>query len=190
MEINQSSLKPHVRLYSLESPGTSQNWPCMNWHVCHRVISGWNISPTWNANLNILYCEHMHLFIHHHRSLKFGTGAVPGLMQSPVYPTCVLLLISMHWHRQVIFESKGDKLSSSTECRIRTRVFGTESPADWIPADELTELWRIKLLKLNSIACPYDQRVFGPVDPTASWLRRYTYLLLLISILWHRQAIF
>ena len=27
----------------------------------------------------------------------------------------------MLWHRQVIFESKGDKLSSSAECRIRTQ---------------------------------------------------------------------
>ena len=44
------------------------------------------------------------------------------------------------------FESKGDKLSSSAECRIRTqRVYGTESPADWIPADKLTELSRVKL---------------------------------------------
>ena len=34
--------------------------------------------------------------------------------------TCLLLLMSMLWHRQAIFESKGDKLSSSAECRIRT----------------------------------------------------------------------
>ena len=34
--------------------------------------------------------------------------------------TCLLLLISMLWHRQAIFESKGDKLSSSAEGRIRT----------------------------------------------------------------------
>ena len=33
---------------------------------------------------------------------------------------CLLLLISMLWHRQAIFESKGDKLSSSAESRIRT----------------------------------------------------------------------
>ena len=32
-----------------------------------------------------------------------------------------LLLISMLWHRQVIFESKGDKLSSSAEGTIRTQ---------------------------------------------------------------------
>ena len=35
--------------------------------------------------------------------------------------TCLLLLISMLWHRQAIFESKGDKLSSSAEGRIRTQ---------------------------------------------------------------------
>ena len=32
----------------------------------------------------------------------------------------LLLLISMLWHRQAIFESIGDKLSSSAEWRIRT----------------------------------------------------------------------
>ena len=37
--------------------------------------------------------------------------------------TCLLLLISMLWHRQAIFESEGDKLSSSAECRIRTQGF-------------------------------------------------------------------
>ena len=60
--------------------------------------------------------------------------------------TCLLLLISMLWHRQAIFESKGDKLSSYAECRIRVQsVSGTESPADWMSADNPTELSRIKL---------------------------------------------
>ena len=59
--------------------------------------------------------------------------------------TYLLLLISMLWHRQAIFESKGDKLSSSAEGRIRTqRVSDTYSPADWMPADKPTELSRIK----------------------------------------------
>ena len=45
--------------------------------------------------------------------------------------TYLLLLISMLWHRQAIFESKGDKLSSSAECRIRTQgVSETQSSAD------------------------------------------------------------
>ena len=46
----------------------------------------------------------------------FGAKPLPELMLR-----CLLLLISMLWHRQVIFESKGDMLSSSAECRIRTR---------------------------------------------------------------------
>ena len=37
-----------------------------------------------------------------------------------IYIHSLLLLISMLWHRQAIFESKGDKLSSSAEGRIRT----------------------------------------------------------------------
>ena len=57
-----------------------------------------------------------------------------------------MLLISMLWHRQAIFESKGDNLYSSAKCRIRTqRVSETQSSADWMPADKPTELSRIKL---------------------------------------------
>ena len=60
--------------------------------------------------------------------------------------TYLLLLISMLCYRQAIFESKGNKLSSSAEGRIRTY-----SPADWMPADKPTELSRIKLkLELDS----------------------------------------
>ena len=77
--------------------------------------------------------------------------------------TC-LLLILMFWHRQTIFESKGDKLSSSAESRIWTRVSGTESPADWMPADKPTEL-EDQAKNMNSTARPYDQRAFSPLDP-------------------------
>ena len=83
--------------------------------------------------------------------------------------TYLLLLISMLWHRQAIFELKGDKLSSSAACRIRSqRVSETQSPADWMPADKPTELSRIKLKNLNSTTRPYDQQAFSPPDPTAS----------------------
>ena len=76
----------------------------------------------------------------------------------------------MLWHRQVIFESKGDKLSSSAESRIRTQgVSETQSSADWMPADKPTELSRIKLKNLNSTARPHDQQAFSPPDPTAIW---------------------
>ena len=66
--------------------------------------------------------------------------------------TCLLLLISMLWHRKAIFESKGDKLSSSAECRIPTwKSQDTYSPADRMPTHKPTELSRIKLKhELNS----------------------------------------
>ena len=83
--------------------------------------------------------------------------------------TYLSLLISMLWHRQAIFESKGDKLSSSAEGRIRTkRVSDTYSAAHWMPADKATELSRIKQ-NLNSTARPDDQQAFSPPDPTAIW---------------------
>ena len=59
--------------------------------------------------------------------------------------TVSILLISMLWHRQAIFESKGNKLSSSAEYRLWLRVSGTESPAECTPAYKLTKLLRVKL---------------------------------------------
>ena len=59
--------------------------------------------------------------------------------------TYLVLLISMLYQRQALFKSKGDKLCSSAECRIWTRVPDTKSPADWMLADQPTELSRIKL---------------------------------------------
>ena len=109
--------------------------------------------------------------------------------------TYLLLLISMLWHRQAIFESKGDKLSSSAEGRIRTqRVSDTYSPADWMPADKPTELSRIKLKTWTRQPVPMISKHSAHLTPLPfgirTWLWRYTYLLLLISMLWHRQAIF
>ena len=84
--------------------------------------------------------------------------------------TCLLLLISMLWHRQDIFKSKGDKLCSSAECRIWTR-----GPRHQI-ASRLNARWQTdwaiedQAKNLNSTARPYDQRAFSPLDPTVSWL--------------------
>ena len=83
--------------------------------------------------------------------------------------TCLLLLISMLWQRQAIFESKGDKLSSSAECRIRTQglrhLFASRLNAcwqtDWAIEDQAKNL--------NSTARPYDQQAFSPPDSTAIW---------------------
>ena len=134
--------------------------------------------------------------------------------------TC-LLLISMLWHRQAIFESKGDKLSSSAECRIRTHQGLRHQIASRLNARWQTG-WAIedqaKKLELNSPSL--RSASIQPTRPHScfgirTWLWRYTcflllismtyihtymhacmhtyihtYLLLLISMLWHRQAIF
>ena len=84
--------------------------------------------------------------------------------------TCLLLSISMLWHRPIIFESIGDKLSSFVECRIRTQglrhLFASRLNAcwqtDWAAEDQAKNL--------NSTARPYDQQAFSPLDLTASWL--------------------
>ena len=84
--------------------------------------------------------------------------------------TCLLLLISMLWHRQAILISKGDKLCSSAECRIWTRgpkhQFASRLNARW-----QTD-WAIedRANKLNSTARPYDQRAFSSLGPIVSWL--------------------
>ena len=108
--------------------------------------------------------------------------------------TYLLLLISMPWHRQAIFKSKGDKLCSSAEFRVGTcgprhQIASRPNahwPTDWAFKDQTKNLY--------STARPYDQRAFSPLDPTVSWLPHLALviyiLVLLISMLWHRQAIF
>ena len=101
----------------------------------------------------------------------------PSLWSGPTWPHCqltfvtyLLLLISMLWHRQAIFKSKGDKLCSSAECRIWTWGLRHQI-ASGLNARWLTD-WAIEdqAKNLNSTARPYDQRVFSPLDPTVSWL--------------------
>ena len=90
-----------------------------------------------------------------------------------------LLLISMLWHRQAIFKSKGDKLCSSAECRI-----GTRGPRHQI-ASRLNARWQTdsaiedQAKNLNSTARPYDQRAFSPLDHTICW---FSHLALAIYI--------
>ena len=65
---------------------------------------------------------------------------------------------------------------------FKPRVSGTESPADWMPADKLTELPRIKLkyLKLNSLSLwSVSIQPTWPPLPVGfrTWLWQYTCLL-------------
>ena len=178
--------------------------------------------------------------------------------------TYLLLLISMLWHRQAIFESKGDKLSSSAEGRIRTQdlryLFTSRLNACWrtdwaiedqarthdLHSDALAQASDIRIERRQLSCLPllkagFEPKIYyrGPGEdrthdlqteatPTymfvvvnfdasklkswtqqpvpmmsehsahltslpfgfRTWLWRYTCLLLLISMLWHRQAIF
>ena len=108
--------------------------------------------------------------------------------------TYLLLLISMLWHRQAIFKSKGDKFVPLQNAGLEPGVQDTKSPADWMLADKPTELSRIKLKTWTWQPVPMISEHSAHLTPLSvdfrTWLWRYTYLLLLISMLWHRQAIF
>ena len=157
-------------------------------------------SASWNVDcfkdIRVIY---MHAYIHTYIPMisEHATHLTPlpfGIRTWLWRYTC-LLLISMLWHRQAIFESKGDKLSTSAYCRIQTqrRFSRTESPADWIPADKPTELSRIELKIRTRQPVPMISEHAAHSTPLLfgihTWLWRYTCLLLLISILWHSQAI-
>ena len=89
---------------------------------------------------------------------------------------------------EVIFETKGDKLSSSAECRIQSwEVWDTKSPADWMPTHKLTELSRIKPVPMMS---EHSAQLTSLPTGFRTWLWRYTCLLLLILMFWQRQVIF
>ena len=99
-----------------------------------------------------------------------------------------LLLISMLWHRQAKLESKGDKLSSSAECRIRTwKSQDTYSPVDWMPTHKPTKLSRIKLKTWTQQPVPMISEHSAHLTSlpfgfrTCHW--RYTYLLLLVILI-------
>ena len=123
------------------------------------------------------------------------TDVVNRTVPSAYIHTCLLLLMSMLWYRLAIFDSKRDELSSSVECRIWSwEVSDTNSPADGMPTHNPTELLKIKLKTWTQQPIPMtsEHSVHLTSLPIGfrTWLWRYTCLLLLISMLWHRQAIF
>ena len=101
----------------------------------------------------------------------------------------------MLWHRQAIFESKGDKLSSSAEGRIRTHQglrhqiasrLNARWQTDWAIEDQAKTWTRKPVPMISEHSAHSTPQPFG----IRTWLWRNTCLLLLISMLWHRQAIF
>ena len=114
------------------------------------------------ANTTVL-CRHIYMYIH---------------IYVYIYIYTCLLLASMPWHRQAIFESKGDKLSSSAECKIRSwEVSDTNSPAHRMPTHKHTELSRIKLKPWTQQPVPMMNELSAHLTSLPigfrTWLWRY-----------------
>ena len=111
--------------------------------------------------------------------------------------TYLLLLISMLWHRQAIFKSKGDTyiqtyifvvvnfdaLAQASDIRIQRRqvvflCWRQDSNPEGLRhlfASRLNACWQTdwaiedQAKNLNSTARPYDQQAYSPPDPAAIW---------------------
>ena len=68
----------------------------------------------------------------------------------------------MLWHRQAIFESKGDKLSSSAECRIYTTLLDSNE-GDLIPhASQTIYFANINENKISDRETPVELLLLEP----------------------------
>ena len=140
------------RLFVTESPA--------DWMPADKLTEPWNvILKTWTQQTVPIINE----YSAHPTPLPVGLGT--WLWRY----ACLLLSISMLWQWQAIFESKGNKLSFSVECMITqgfwnqiSRRLNTQWQTDWAIEDQAKNL--------NSIARPYHQQTWSPLDPTASWL--------------------
>ena len=100
----------------------------------------------------------------------------------------------MLWYR-VVFESNRKETSCLPllNAGFEPRVSDTKLPADWMPADKPTELSKIKLKTWTRQPIPMISEHTSHSTPLPvgfyTWLWWYT-CLLLILMLWHRQAIF
>ena len=143
---------------------------------CRVRLVYWNIQIKCTMNIKIsrfywtLHKQRYWFTLKKRKTKCLGPGPRAPMVATPMYIyTCLLLLISMLWHRQAIFKSKGDKLCSSAESRIWTRdprhQFASKLNARW-----QTD-WAIEnqAKNFNSTARPYDQRAFSPLGPTVSW---------------------
>ena len=111
------------------------------------------LTPNWQEKESAMYI-YIYLYTHIHTNTH-------------IYIYIYIVVVNL-WHRQATFESKGDQLSSSAECRIRTwKSQDTYSPADSMPTHKPTELSWIKLKTWTQQPVPIW---FIPLDFTAVWL--------------------
>ena len=126
----------------------------------------------------------------------------------------IVILLSIHgyscylkyyWYEQIELENIRNKKRNpiiNTYYIIFISIIGASqfprradiSPAYWMTADKPTKISRIKLKKINQKPVPMvsDHSAHSTPLPVGfrTWLWRYTCLLLLITMLWHRQAFF
>ena len=150
---------PHTCLIAITSMYIQAQFIYIYLHFAQKEV----YTNTWQCPLVFYHCVSR-------ISVFFSIDEIKIFIIHTYIHTYLLLLILMLWHRQAIFESKGDKLSSPAESRIRTRdprhLFASRLNARW-----QTD-WAIEdqAKNLNSTARPYDQRAFSPLGPTVSWL--------------------
>ena len=105
--------------------------------------------------------------------------------------TCLLLLILMLSHRQAIFDRRQavflwwmQKLGNLRH-QITSRL-NAHSQTDWAIEDQVKTWTQQPVPMMNEHSAHLTSLLIG----FHIWLWRYTCLLLLILMLWHRQAIF
>ena len=86
----------------------------VHWGICENTVFPSIKDTKWCNNENSVRRAVEHQF----SCLRVSSCSGTIHTIHPYIYTYLLLLISMLWHRQAIFELKGDKLSSSAECRI------------------------------------------------------------------------
>ena len=112
-----------------------------------------------------------------------------------VFLNCLLLLISIFWHRQAISESKGggpvvfpswmqDSNPEGVWNRISSRL-NARWHTDWAIEDQAKKYWTRQPVPMISEHSAHSI-LLPSIIRTSLW--RYTGLLLLISILLHRQV--
>ena len=108
--------------------------------------------------------------------------------------TYLLLLISYSGAGKRYSNRKETSCVPLQNAGLEPRVPDIKSPADWMHPDKPTELLRIKLKTWTRQLVPVISEHSAHLTPMSvdfrTWLWLYTYLLLLISMLWHMQAIF
>ena len=181
---------------------------CMHIHKCMHIQKCMHAYTQMHIHKYIHACMHAYMYIvvnfnavAQASNIRIGRRQVVFLcwMRDSVHRpcTCQVSEAAVEW---CFTNSHGSwwniiqqPLHSLGRCKAYDSVFGTESPADWMPADKPTELSRIKLKTWTRQPVPMISKHSAHSTPLPvgfrTWLWQYTRFFLFISMVWHRQAI-